>query len=152
MGYPEMCGLSNNRLARAFSLVEVTLALALLVFALVALLALLPNGLASSLDASRQTAAASVACHVLTDLRAAAQKPAPQTSAIYGVNLTNEISRFWVDSSGTVQPGAETAEFLVEISCNPVPADGNARTGVVRMRWPAGAAEPMGGLSFFFAY
>lgn len=147
-----MCGSFNNRRAAAFSLVEVTLALALLVFALVALLALLPNGLTSSMDASRQTAAASVAAHILTDLRAAAESPAPQVSAVYGVELTNAVSRLWVDSSGVVQPGAATAEFLVEISCGAVPSNGQARTGTLRMRWPAGAVEPTGGLSFFFAY
>jgi uncharacterized protein (TIGR02598 family) len=138
--------------SRGFSLVEVTLSVGLLAFVMVALMALLPNGLTSSLDASRQMTAASVASRIMADLRAAASGPSPQVSAIYGVNLTNAVSRFWTDSLGQVQPGKETADFLVEISCGDVPADGNARTGVLRMRWPAADEDPAGGVSFFFAY
>lgn len=137
---------------RAFSLVEVTLALALLAFALVSLLALLPNGLTSSFDASRQRTAATVASHILTDLREAARGPAPQISAIYGVDLSNEEARLWVDSSGMIQPGPETSEFLIEISCGAIPTDGNARSGNLRVRWPAASADPSGCLSFFYAY
>jgi uncharacterized protein (TIGR02598 family) len=147
-----MYGRFDKRGGGAFSLVEVTLALGLLTFALVALLALLPNGLTSSLDASRQSAADAVAAHVLADLRAASAQSSPQVSAIYGVDLSKDFSRVWVNAAGEVRTGAETADFLVEVSCASAPADGNARTGSVRVRWPASAAEPTSGLSYFFAY
>lgn len=144
-----MCVPSNNR---GFSLVEVTLSVGLLAFAMVALMALLPNGLTSSLDASRQTAAASVATRIVADLRATAAGPPPQVSAVYGVNLTNGFSRFFTDALGQPQTGRETADFLVEVSCGATPTNGNARTGVLRMRWPAADEDPSGSLSFFFAY
>jgi type II secretory pathway pseudopilin PulG len=147
-----MYGSFDKRERRAFSLVEVTLALGLLVFALVALLALLPNGLTSNRDASRQMAAASVASQVLADLREAGRKPPPQVSAIYGVNLANTASALWVDAFGAVQTNRDRADFLVEISCGPIPTNGAARTGCVRVRWPAATPDPTSGLSFFFAY
>ena len=53
----------------AFSLVEVTLALGVMAFCLVALLGLLPVGMNSNRDALEQTAAASIASAVAVDLR-----------------------------------------------------------------------------------
>jgi type II secretory pathway pseudopilin PulG len=59
----------RRRHLAAFSLVEVTLALGVMAFCLVALLGLLPVGLNSNRGALEQTAAASVASAVAVDLR-----------------------------------------------------------------------------------
>jgi type II secretory pathway pseudopilin PulG len=58
-----------RRRLRAFSLVEVTLALGVMAFCLVALLGLLPVGMNSNRAALEQTAAASIASAVAVDLR-----------------------------------------------------------------------------------
>lgn len=60
--------MNQHRLA-AFSLVEVTMALGIAAFCLVALLGLVPVGLNSNRNAVQQTAAASIAASVITDIR-----------------------------------------------------------------------------------
>jgi len=72
-------------LKNAFSLVEVTLALGIAAFCLVAILGLLPVGLTSNQASVEQTVAAGVTSAIVADLRAT---PATNTnSAIY--NITN---------------------------------------------------------------
>lgn len=64
--------------SRAFSLVEVTLALGVAAFALVAIFGLLPVGLTSNQNSVEQTAAAGVASSLVADLRAT---PSASTSS-----------------------------------------------------------------------
>lgn len=73
----------------AFSLVEVALALGIAVFALVAIIGLIPVGLNSNQASSEQTAAAGLAAAMVADLRAApvAVPPALKNSPRYQVPL-----------------------------------------------------------------
>ena len=66
-----------SRQTTAFSLVEVTLALGIMAFCLVAIFGLLPTGLNTSRDAIAQTVAANIAGAIGADLR---QAPAATTA------------------------------------------------------------------------
>jgi type II secretory pathway pseudopilin PulG len=72
---------------RAFSLVEVTLALGIAGFALVAIFGLLPIGITSSQNTIEQTAAAGMARAIMADLRAT--PPSRTSSAAYKINIPN---------------------------------------------------------------
>jgi len=70
---------------KGFSLVEVTLALGIAAFCLLAILALLPVGLNSNQASIEQTAAAGLARGIISDLRATPKTtpPTDQSSPIY---------------------------------------------------------------------
>jgi len=78
----------------AFSLVEVTLALGIMAFCLVAIFGLLPTGLNTSRDAIAQTAAANIAAAIAADLR--------QTPAATAATPTQQSPRFLI----AVPPGS----------------------------------------------
>ncbi|MEI8340420.1 MAG: hypothetical protein WCH43_02660 [Verrucomicrobiota bacterium] len=76
---PESCG---------FSLVEVTLSLAIATFCLISIFALLPVGLASNKDAVEQTAVMNVLTGIATDLRTAQSSTSTTiVSSRYGISL-----------------------------------------------------------------
>jgi type II secretory pathway pseudopilin PulG len=71
----------------AFSLVEVTLALGVAAFALVAIFGLLPVGLNSNLASINQTAAASLATRISADLKKAQTVGTVLTSPFYQIPI-----------------------------------------------------------------
>ena len=71
--------------ARAFALIEVSLALGITGFALVAILGLLPVGLDSNRNSAAQTAAANIATQIEGDLRASGTSA---QSTRYGIVMT----------------------------------------------------------------
>jgi uncharacterized protein (TIGR02598 family) len=75
--------------ASAFSMVEVTLALGVAAFCLLAIFALLPTGLTSDQNSTQQTAAASLARAIVSDLRVTTKTlPASnQNSPRYGITI-----------------------------------------------------------------
>ncbi len=60
---------TQNRNGRAFSLVEVVIALGVVAFCLLSVLALLPLGLTTSRDSLQRTTAASIASEISSDFR-----------------------------------------------------------------------------------
>lgn len=72
-------------LVAAFSLVEVTLALGVAAFCLIAILGLIPVGLSSNYTASEQTAAVGLAKAIMADLRATPLTT--QTSPLFGFTI-----------------------------------------------------------------
>src|SRR5947199_2061260 len=66
----------KRRVCRAFSLVEVTLAIGVAAFCLIAVFGLVPVGVQTNRNATSQTAATNIAASVAADLRAT-----PNTSA-----------------------------------------------------------------------
>jgi hypothetical protein len=88
---------SSNYKTAAFSLVEVTLALGVAAFCMIAVFGLLPVGVQTNQRATSQTAATSITANVIADLRST--PPSANTSAQYQISFgTSKILYF--DSSG----------------------------------------------------
>lgn len=136
--------------ARAFSLVEVTLALGIVSFALVSVLGLLPVGLRSIKNANEQAGAANVLNAIAASLRAATASPGnpadyasgfsgkPITYSV-GSTATNEIS--WEDlnldgSAATAQSPKRLSAILNITAPASLTAPGNA---VISVAWSAQA-------------
>lgn len=79
----------DSAIQKGFSLVEVTLALGIAAFCLLAILALLPVGLNSNQASLEQTAAAGLARGIISDLRATPKTtpPTDQSSPMYQLTI-----------------------------------------------------------------
>lgn len=127
--------------ARAFSLVEVTLALGVAAFCLIVMLGLLPAGINANRAGSEQTVATGLAAAVAADLRAAsAQGPR------FGFEKATGLQTRYLAEDGTVSAVATTAgaapsRYRVSVQCG-------ARNGLeavpvrILVSWPA-AADPV---------
>ena len=157
---------TSRRIAAAFSLVEVALALGIASFCLIAVLGLVPLGVNTGQLASDQTAASSILTHVLADLRAAPMTSppgGPATSKEYSImipaNATggaaatpavlyfgNTAQQFAVSPTAVASRYRLTVNFLT-------PAGGRAATGVTLLvTWPAQVApnaSPSGRVQVF---
>ena len=78
----------------AFSLVEVTVALGVMAFVMLAIFGLVPIGLSSNATALQQTAAVNLATGIIADLR---QTPSAADIAASGGALTAKSPRYAVD-------------------------------------------------------
>lgn len=149
-------GCSRSRTARAvrpgspavlcghgFSLIEVTIALSVAGFCLLAILGLLQTGVTSQRATTEQTAATGIASMVFADLvSAAGTNPTPRLQ----IDLTNSASSpqtiFFSDGgkpTGTVGAAA-TAEsrYRASLDVRPPVAGTKAATGVrILITWPA---------------
>src|SRR5207247_3042045 len=83
----------------AFSLVEVTLALGVGAFCLIAVFGLLPVGVQTNQRATSQTAATSIMANVIADLRSTPKPPSINTSVQYQVRFGTSKTLYF-DSSG----------------------------------------------------
>ena len=125
-------------LTMGFSLVEVTLALGIAAFCLIALFGLLPLGIQTNQSSISQTAAASVLSSVVADLRAT-----PKTSL---TSLQFEITFgtakiLYFDGEGRAVAPTDvnaTPRYRVTIAFPPSPAGSFAPTFVsLKISWPA---------------
>ncbi len=80
----------KNRFTSAFSLVELTLALGIAAFCLIAVLGLMPVGVQTNRNAKSQTAATNIMAAVIADLRATpkANNTSSQFAITFGTNTT----------------------------------------------------------------
>lgn len=139
-----------------FSLVELTLALGIAGFCLIALLGLLPLGIETNRTASSQTAAASIVSNIVADLRST--PPSSITSSQYNITL-GTAKVLYIDDEGKVvnptDPNA-AASYRIAITFPPAPVGPFGSTFVsLRISWPA-LADPAanaftGKLETFFA-
>ena len=72
----------------AFSLVEVTLALGVAAFCLIAVLGLMPAGVQTNRNATSQTAATNIIASVIADMRATTSATSPQYGITFGTAKT----------------------------------------------------------------
>lgn len=148
------------KIPRAFSLVEVTLALGVSSFCLVALLGLVPVGLKTNQFTREQAAALNVARGLLTDLQNVPASPASPAGlpSVHGVSVRQAGEGADVDpqvvyfsetpaSSGahfssTPEPGSR---YRIAVTMTPPAAGQRGATMVhVRVAWPAAAETPSG--------
>lgn len=152
--------MTRRRSPAAFSLVEVTVALGVMAFAMLAIFGLLPIGLGSNATALQQTAAVNLATGIIADLRqtpstadiAASGGALTAKSPRYAVDLTQATSTLYLDESGVLQSAATNARYKVTIALNPPPSGKHfATSGNITIGWPAGAPTPSGSVSAFVA-
>ncbi len=140
---------------RAFTLVEVTLALGMAAISLIAIFALLPVGLQTSYSAAEQTASNDILVTVIADLRATAPTSPPgndATSAQFGINIPGNSGgagstvALYFDSQGRVLPSPDGSRYRLTVTF--LPNRGGPRTATfadLKMTWPA-VAEPANAL------
>lgn len=138
---------------RAFSLVEVVLALGVVSFAIVAILGVLPLGLQTSHYAQDETRAAQIAQAVLTSIAAQASTQFSSVQLKLDDNSTTPIDlnggpdtkTVFADNDGKLVAAQSGAVYAVTIATN------NALTGfdpgyanqvTVTVAWPAAAPTP----------
>jgi len=138
---------------RAFSLVEVTIAMGVVAISVLTLFALIPIGLKSNQNSISQTAAVDILTAVLADMRATPRASA--TSTQFGVTFGAPIILYF-DSEGapSASPTA-TSRYRVSITFPPRAAGSRSATlSHIRVSWPARAtaANSLGQCEMFAAF
>jgi uncharacterized protein (TIGR02598 family) len=138
--------LRNRR--EGFSLVEVTLALAVIAIGLIAIIGLLPHGLQASRDAADNTIAATIAQDIFSEIRidpfnAVNICPPPCVTHNLRDSTSEPDDVINYDKSGFYVPaGSPNSYFNVRVSyqLQPTPRLWQVRATVV---WPAQSAAPI---------
>jgi uncharacterized protein (TIGR02598 family) len=145
----------RNYFSAGFSLVEVTLALGVAAFCLLALFGLLPLGLQANQNSIAQTAAASVLSSVITDLRATPKTSL--TSSQYEITFGAAKSLYFDGEGRAVTPRDPNAtpRYRVTISFPADPAGTFVTFVSLKLTWPAlvdpATTTPAGLLEMFAA-
>jgi uncharacterized protein (TIGR02598 family) len=131
----------NSRTLRStgFSLVEVTFALGVAGFCLIAVFGLLPVGMRTNQDAISQTASTVILAAVIADMRATPKSATASTQ--FGVSFGSE-KKLYFDGEGAFVPDqpSTTSRYRLIVTFRASPA-GGATYAHLRVTWPA-AAEP----------
>jgi len=128
----------------AFSLVELTLALGVAGFCLIAIFALMPVGVQTNRNATSQTAAANILSSVVSDIRASPKGHA--NSAKYGIRRSlGNTTTLYFDGQGqfTTSPGANS-RYRLYAKIYPTIAQPLylATYAYLKVTWPA-AVDPL---------
>lgn len=130
-----------------FSLIEVTIALGVAAFALIAILGLLQTGLTSQKATTEQTAATSIATMIYSDLTAAAgTNTTPQLKIDLSSTPPSPQTIYFSEGgkpTGAIGSAAVAASrYRASVDIKPVATNSKAPTGVrILVTWPA-AADP----------
>ena len=145
----------TKRSTTAFSLVELTFALGIAAFCLIAVFGLMPVGVQTNRNATSQTAATSILSNVIADMRATPRTAS--TSTQYGIAFsTSSTTTLYFDSEGqfATSLGANSRYRLtVTIPTNPAGAN-SATFADLKVTWPAAvnpATTTPGGSTEMFA-
>jgi uncharacterized protein (TIGR02598 family) len=139
----------KTRKDRAFSLVELTLALGIAAFCLIAVFGLMPVGVQTNRNATSQTAATSILSNVIADLRATPKANATSTQFGITFGMTRTL---YFDGGGqfTTSLGANS-RYRVSITWS---GTAGLRYADVNVTWPAAAtpANASGSVEMFAAF
>lgn len=120
-----------------FSLVEVTLALGVMAFCLLAIAGLLPIGLSTHQASAQQTASTDIISSVVTDLRSTSESS--NSSPRFGIDIASG-GTIYIMENGT--PGSQdNSRYRVDVALNPQ-AGRLATTGRIQVTWPPQQADP----------
>ena len=127
----------------AFSLVEVTIALGIAAFCLIAMLGLLPSGMRNAATASEQTATIGILGDVLSDLKAT---PLSTNASLAYTNSfpskttggTNVTTIYFSTEGKSVSRALARYAVVTTLSCDAGSPTVKAR---IKIYWPAAAAE-----------
>ena len=139
----------------SFSLVELTLAIGIAAFCLMAVFGLLPIGVQTNQAAISQTAAASILSAVASDLRAT--PGTSDMSAQFSLNFASPSQTLYFDEAGRATSVADGARYRLTIAFPVNPAGANAaRFAVLKISWPAAVdpttTQPAGWVEIFAAF
>jgi uncharacterized protein (TIGR02598 family) len=137
----------------SFSLVEVTIALGVASFCLIAVFGLLPVGLQTNRNALGRTAATSILSSVTADLRAT--PPASSTTPQYGIMFGTETT-VYIDGEGRFTSAIDVrSRYRLTVTFPPSPTGSFQSTFAnLKITWPAalGAVNPNGSIEIFAAF
>jgi uncharacterized protein (TIGR02598 family) len=134
--------------ASAFSLVELTLAIGIAAFCLIAAFGLMPIGVQTNRNATSQTAATNIIASVIADMRATTSSTSPQYGITFGTAKT-----LYFDGAGqfTTSLGANS-RYRVSVTFPSSPS--GMSFADVNVTWPAAAApaNASGSVEMFAAF
>ena len=130
------CELPQRSIA-AFSLVEVTLALGIAAFCLIAVFGLVPIAVLTNRNATSQTAATNITAAVVADLRAT--PTTTNTSSQFAISFgTSGTQTRYFDGSGTASPSLTAdSRYRLDITWNSAPT--GLSYAYLKVTWPAAA-------------
>ena len=142
--------------ATAFSLIEVTLALGIAAFCLIAVFGLVPVGVQTNRNASSQTAASNIMAAVVADLRAL---PTNRTTSAQFAIVFGTAKTLYFDGTGQFAPSPGTnSRYRMDVTWNTANGAGSCSPAVpcadVKVWWPAAAtaANANGSTEIFAAF
>jgi type II secretory pathway pseudopilin PulG len=154
----------NYRTA-AFSLVEVTLALGVAAFCMIAVFGLLPVGVQTNQRATSQTAATSIMANVIADLRATPNPPSVNTSLQYQIRFGTSKTLYFdssgrcsTDSAGSIKPDGSSwsppIQTRYQLNLTFAWTSGLTYGADLKVTWPAAAtaANASGSAEMFAAF
>ena len=138
----------KSRTSSAFSLVELTFALGVAAFCLIAVFGLMPVGIQTNRNATSQSAATNIIASVIADMRATTSSISPQYGITFGTTTT-----LYFDAAGqfTTALGANS-RYRVSITFPSAPS--GLSYADVNITWPAAAApaNASGSVEMFAAF
>jgi uncharacterized protein (TIGR02598 family) len=147
----------------AFSLVEVTLALGVAAFCLIAVFGLMPIGLQTNRNATSQTAATNIIAFVVADMRANFTNQGTWRSPLLCIILGNSTTLYFDSQSqcsgnlaGSTNPCGGPRSVIqtrYQVNITFPPSTGNLTYANLKVTWPAGAttANASGSVEMFAA-
>jgi len=131
----------DNPTSDSFSLVEVTVALAVAAFSLIAIFGLLPIGAQTHRAGIGQTAAVSILSSVIADMRSTpAMNP---TSSLFGITFGRPTTLYFDGTGKSSSVIDATSRYRVTISFPAAPPGAFAPTfAYLNVTWPAAASIP----------
>jgi uncharacterized protein (TIGR02598 family) len=136
----------------AFSLVEVTVALGVAGFCLIAVFGLLPVGVQTNQRATSQTAAASIIANVVADLRATPNPPRINTSVQYQIAFGTTKTLYFDGAGQFATSLGPNSRYQLNVT---FPwTSGNTYGADLKLTWPAAAtaANASGSVETFAAF
>lgn len=137
----------------SFSLVEVTVALGVTAFCLVAVFGLLPVGLKANQNSISQTAAASILSAVIADMRATPKSAS--SSVQFGITFGTETTLYFDNEGKSSSSLGPNSRYQLKIR---FPSNGSGTTAAtfadLKVTWPAAAApeNALGSSEVFAAF
>ncbi len=138
------------RCGPAFSLVEVTLALGIAAFCLIAVFGLMPVGVQTNRNATSQTAATNIMAAVVADLRAT--PTTTNTSSQFAITFGTDKTLFFDGTGQFSTTLGVNSRYRLNITWNSAPS--GLRYADLKVTWPAAAttANASGSMETFAAF
>jgi uncharacterized protein (TIGR02598 family) len=155
--YPKIKVKRSSHKVSAFSLVEVTLALGVAAFCLIAVLGLLPTSLKTQQASIQQTTANSIISQIFSDLRADLRLPPGLAShetdggfqpPLHGhwLQMLAPDTLFFTQEGKPVNNGQDVAVFRATITYNQLGPTGDTSLANITVSWPAQVDPSTGGV------
>ncbi len=142
-----------NFTGAAFSLVEVTLAIGIAAFCLIAVFGLMPVGVQTNRNATSQTAATNIVAGVVADLRATPKTPGTWTgtSAQFNIALGTNTTLYFDDAGQASTSLGTDSRYQLNVT---FPTAGYLTYADLKVTWPAAAtpANASGSVEMFAAF